>query len=446
MSRLPAEWSSGDVPRCQVAVIGAGVAGATAALLSARAGYRTVLIEKQKFPRQKVCGCCLNARAMDLLSKLNIQSYLAPFSNVPITATRFYLEGRSAVVEVPKGQAVSRQLLDSSLVDAAKAAGCEFMEQVSAIVLPDMQFLNEESGPDHGSSLSGSSLNGSSLNSSLVEVTSESPTKNSGLATTEHDCRQIELRSTGCSNSPESVRHLRADVVLICDGLGQTSLRYFPRLKSTAATNSRIGLGVTITRMPGDQLFREGEIHMAVSRQGYVGTVVLSESQLNVAAAVDAVFLQQHRNPADALISIFRDAGVAPPEGLASSHVRGTLPLTQTTECVADQRLFLLGDSAGYVEPFTGEGMAWALTAATRIQPLIGKVLSTGWTESVADEWQQIIFRDCGRRQRICRLLSGSLRFPLLLHPMLTACRIFPAMTRMLVRRMNQISTGQEWK
>ena len=33
-------------------------------------------------------------------------------------------------------------------------------------------------------------------------------------------------------------------------------------------------------------------------------------------------------------------------------------------------RLLLLGDAAGYVEPFTGEGMAWGLTAATLAAPL----------------------------------------------------------------------------
>ncbi|MCC7392621.1 NAD(P)/FAD-dependent oxidoreductase, partial [Candidatus Sumerlaeota bacterium] len=43
-----------------VVVAGAGPAGAFAALLLARAGRRVLLADKADFPREKVCGCCVN--------------------------------------------------------------------------------------------------------------------------------------------------------------------------------------------------------------------------------------------------------------------------------------------------------------------------------------------------------------------------------------------------
>ena len=50
-----------------VVVVGAGPAGSMAALEIARRGRSVLLVDKASFPRYKVCGCCLNARALSLL-------------------------------------------------------------------------------------------------------------------------------------------------------------------------------------------------------------------------------------------------------------------------------------------------------------------------------------------------------------------------------------------
>ncbi|MFY7877691.1 MAG: FAD-dependent oxidoreductase, partial [Pirellula sp.] len=48
-------------------VVGAGIAGSSTAILAAREGLRVLLIEAKRFPREKVCGGCLNPRAIDYL-------------------------------------------------------------------------------------------------------------------------------------------------------------------------------------------------------------------------------------------------------------------------------------------------------------------------------------------------------------------------------------------
>ena len=53
-----------------VAIIGAGPAGSAAAIELARAGRRTLLIEKKRFPREKVCGGCLSGPATARLRQL----------------------------------------------------------------------------------------------------------------------------------------------------------------------------------------------------------------------------------------------------------------------------------------------------------------------------------------------------------------------------------------
>ena len=53
-----------------VVVVGAGPAGALAAIELARKGIQVLLVEKRNFPRWKVCGCCLNAQAQAVLASV----------------------------------------------------------------------------------------------------------------------------------------------------------------------------------------------------------------------------------------------------------------------------------------------------------------------------------------------------------------------------------------
>ncbi len=55
-----------------VIVIGAGPAGALAAYLLAKHSLRTLLVEKAEFPRAKVCGGCVNLRALDALQRVGL--------------------------------------------------------------------------------------------------------------------------------------------------------------------------------------------------------------------------------------------------------------------------------------------------------------------------------------------------------------------------------------
>ncbi len=59
-----------DLSRCDVAVVGAGPAGATAAYLLARHGYNVRLIDKRHFPRPKLCAGLLTWKTMELISAI----------------------------------------------------------------------------------------------------------------------------------------------------------------------------------------------------------------------------------------------------------------------------------------------------------------------------------------------------------------------------------------
>jgi flavin-dependent dehydrogenase len=84
---------------------------------------------------------------------------------------------------------------------------------------------------------------------------------------------------------------------------------------------------------------------------------------------------------------------------------------------VAAKRLLLLGDAAGYVEPFTGEGMTWAMLAAVSVAPLAREWLRPRADgnfpfRAFVDSWSREHRLLVARRQRDCRVLACLLRHP----------------------------------
>lgn len=60
----------GISPDYDAIVVGGGPAGSTAACLLAGFGYRVALLEKQRYPRNKVCGGCLSQKSVRFLDRV----------------------------------------------------------------------------------------------------------------------------------------------------------------------------------------------------------------------------------------------------------------------------------------------------------------------------------------------------------------------------------------
>ena len=118
-----------DRPEFDIAVIGGGPAGTSAAINAARLGARVVAFEAGEFPRHKVCGEFVSAESLDVLRDLLRVTPGAeqPLQTVPmIDQTRLFLEGRVVTARVvPRALSIPRYTLDFLLWQAAKLAGVE---------------------------------------------------------------------------------------------------------------------------------------------------------------------------------------------------------------------------------------------------------------------------------------------------------------------------------
>ena len=222
---------------------------------------------------------------------------------------------------------------------------------------------------------------------------------------------------------------LTAKAVIVADGLNGRARSAAP----VVTAGSRIGAGAVLDDAPAE--YEPGTIFMATGRGGYVGLVRLEDDRLDVAAAFDAEFVRA-RGLGRAAQAILQSSGLPAIAGLGEAHWKGTPPLTRAPVCVAGPRWFAIGDAAGYIEPFTGEGMAWAMASAVAVVPLVERaVQGEGNLEA---EWIAVHRRCVGERQWACRALAWGLKRPILSGLAVRGLRVIPALARPVVRSLNR--------
>ncbi|MEZ7500169.1 NAD(P)/FAD-dependent oxidoreductase [Flavobacterium sp. Arc3] len=124
-----------------VIIVGGGLAGLTSAIHLSKIGVAVILIEKNEFPKHKVCGEYISNEVLPYLEWLDIKvSQLTP---TKISQLQFSTEnGKSIKIELPLGGfGVSRFALDAYLYKKAVANGCVVIQDtVEDIVYNENQF------------------------------------------------------------------------------------------------------------------------------------------------------------------------------------------------------------------------------------------------------------------------------------------------------------------
>lgn len=303
-----------------VIVIGGGPSGASAAMFSARMGYRTLLLEQARFPRGKVCGEFISPAADSILSELGVLQEIESLAPVRLN-----------------GVAVSSNERVGVAIEYPPLPGSQ--EKVASLSLP--RFAFDRIMLDRAKS-------------SGVEVREEHKV-------TDFIFRDGNVAGVEGRDASRSSFTAQGKVVIDAGGRNGISLRRFD-LKKRAASSSKIALAAH-WQVP----WRAGPYcYMHISSPGYTGMAPVSSNSVNVVLVVDQSDLKS-KNPQQ----FYSDAVLN--NSLREKILEGgeLMEKARTVDSLAFQvrpvpcgGLLLVGDAMGFIDPFTGEGIYLALRSA----------------------------------------------------------------------------------
>jgi geranylgeranyl reductase family protein len=299
--------------RFDVLVVGAGPAGSITALVLARGGARVALVDKASFPRDKACGDLIGPRGVQLLHDLNLfvpcGVRVSDMVVVGPTGRRVRLPARAGRTYPGYGICVARYNFDTALQRAAIEAGAEFFESRADAPLTD------------GDRLSGFVLSSSTRVQADVVVGADGATS--------------RVAATAGLVDPERVLWGFAARTYIDEDVPLPYIVVWAPERGTAFP----GYGWVF---PGGNGGANLGLGVAVLSDRAAGRRATRAFNAFLSHATRIGILEHRRDPAGTPLGAWLKLGMV-----------GTVP--------ARERVLLVGDAAGLVNPLQGEGIAQAM-------------------------------------------------------------------------------------
>src|SRR5947199_1045946 len=350
-----------------IAIVGGGPAGSSCAAFCALAGLHTLVLERENFPREKVCGDCLNPSCWSVLERLGLQQHIRNLPHSKLDSVAFIaIDGHEVVVDLPTGDAcelsVKRSLFDDLLLKRARELGAHVREGTTVTAL----------------------ANGGRWK--IQTATAET---------------------------------FSAQTLIGADGRNSTVARLSSLLPQPIRERVALQAHIPLPRDFGRRVV------LQFLREGYSGQAPVNETQLNLCLV-----------GTPPTISRLRKWGERQFDLPADQSWRTITPLTRSPVISAHEKLFFIGDAARLVEPFTGEGIYYALRSGELAANAIVKILRGDDRNSALHEFGRAYAQMYRGRLWINRLARAAVLRPHLGSLFVRAARINPAILNLLTAKI----------
>lgn len=360
--------------RAAALIVGGGPAGATAAILLARAGVKPLLVERERETGDALCGGFLSWHTLAALDRLGLDR--GALGGVPIDRVRLFAGRHRAEALLPAAAVgLSRHALDSALLALAARSGA---------------------GVERGVA--------------VREAEAEAE-------------RHVRLEDGGT---------IRADALLLATG--KHDLRGLHRPREAAGDDPALGLRLHLAAGPGLSGAIRGVIELHLFDRGYAGLLLQQDGRANLCMAVRKSRLAEAGGKPDALLAAIAAEAPALAERLAAAQALpgfdavGAVPYGWRAHDTAPG-LFRLGDQAGVIASLAGEGVGIAIASGTRA----AHMLIAGGPDA-AQAYQRALARRLRGPVRTAEGLRAIGERPAVAPLLAAAMRAAPGLARLLAR------------